>query len=331
MAARPQPFLVEAPEGADEALATQFENIQKCFTVLFDDLEDTTGEVGEAEFIVAAASGDLDSERVITDSTSVTWDTSTSGQVSAKRAALTGDVTASANANATTIANGAVTFAKMQDIATDKLIGRDAAGSGDPAEIGVANSIVFDGSNNIQLSGDASAPGNSKYYGTSGAGTKGYHALPTNVAFTETITKASDETVTNSTTLQDDDELQFSVTAGSYFIELLVKYSDTDGTHDILWNIQCSAGTMTGTIRSIGLNASNAIQALEEAIVGATAAPSDRAWGAAATIRTGRIELMVTFTNDCTFKYRWCQNTGGAATSTVVESGSILRYQSLGT
>ncbi len=48
-----------------------------------------------------------------------------------ERAALTGDVTASANSNATTIANDAVTFAKMQNIATSTILGRNDAGTGD--------------------------------------------------------------------------------------------------------------------------------------------------------------------------------------------------------
>lgn len=52
------------------------------------------------------------------------------------RAALTGDVTASAGSNATTIANDAVTYAKMQNVsATDKVLGRSTAGSGDVEEI----------------------------------------------------------------------------------------------------------------------------------------------------------------------------------------------------
>lgn len=61
------------------------------------------------------------------------------------RPALTGDVTAPANSNATTIANNAVTtakiannavtYAKMQDINTQSIIGREAAGSGDPEQI----------------------------------------------------------------------------------------------------------------------------------------------------------------------------------------------------
>lgn len=69
-----------------------------------------------------------------------------------QRAALTGDVTASAGSNATTIANDAVTFAKMQNIATDRLIGRDTAGTGDPEAISVGGGISFDGTGTLQTS-----------------------------------------------------------------------------------------------------------------------------------------------------------------------------------
>jgi hypothetical protein len=49
---------------------------------------------------------------------------------------LTGDVTGSGTGSfAATIANDAVTFAKMQNIATDTLLGRSSAGSGDVQEI----------------------------------------------------------------------------------------------------------------------------------------------------------------------------------------------------
>lgn len=58
------------------------------------------------------------------------------GSVGIQRSALTGDVTASAGSNATTIANDAVTYAKMQNVsATDKLLGRVSAGSGDVEEV----------------------------------------------------------------------------------------------------------------------------------------------------------------------------------------------------
>ncbi len=72
----------------------------------------------------------------------------------------TGDVTNTAGSLSTTIANDAVTFAKMQNIATDRLIGRDTASSGDPEEISVGGGLEFSGSGSIQrsaLTGDVTA------------------------------------------------------------------------------------------------------------------------------------------------------------------------------
>lgn len=53
-----------------------------------------------------------------------------------QRSALTGDVTASAGSGATTIANDAVTYAKMQNVsAQNRLLGRKSSGAGDPEEL----------------------------------------------------------------------------------------------------------------------------------------------------------------------------------------------------
>lgn len=54
---------------------------------------------------------------------------------------LTGDVTTVEGAVATTIANNAVTFAKMQDLTDQRLIGRAAGTAGDPQEILVGPSL----------------------------------------------------------------------------------------------------------------------------------------------------------------------------------------------
>jgi len=56
--------------------------------------------------------------------------------------------------------------------------------SGGSAAITTANSIVGTGSsgNPIQLSGDASSPGNSKYYGTNSGGTRGFFSLPSSAS-----------------------------------------------------------------------------------------------------------------------------------------------------
>lgn len=69
-----------------------------------------------------------------------------------QRAALTGDVTAAAGSNATTIANNAVTYAKMQDVtATARLLGRRTAGAGDPEECTISQALDFAGSTQGQI------------------------------------------------------------------------------------------------------------------------------------------------------------------------------------
>jgi hypothetical protein len=75
---------------------------------------------------------------------------------------LTGDVTAGpgSGSQVATIANDAVTFVKMQNIATDRLIGRDAAGSGDPEEIALAaGNLNFTGTGSIELTATGVAAG----------------------------------------------------------------------------------------------------------------------------------------------------------------------------
>lgn len=56
-----------------------------------------------AQYLLGAAEGALTAGRVVTDTPSITWDLATAAQAKAKRAALTGDVTASADSNATTL------------------------------------------------------------------------------------------------------------------------------------------------------------------------------------------------------------------------------------
>lgn len=79
---------------------------------------------------------------------------------------LTGDVTAGpgSGSQAATIPNDTVTFAKIQNIATDSLIGRDTAGSGDSENILLNATLSMDGANNLQraaLTGDVTAPAGS--------------------------------------------------------------------------------------------------------------------------------------------------------------------------
>lgn len=95
----------------------------------------------------------------------------TSADPTISRAALSGDVTASAGSNSTTIANNAVTYAKLQDVtATARLIGRKTAGSGDAEEVTASEALDFIGSTRGSLlyrgaSGWAAlTPGTPGYY-----------------------------------------------------------------------------------------------------------------------------------------------------------------------
>jgi hypothetical protein len=66
---------------------------------------------------------------------------------------LTGDVTGSGTGTVpATVAANAVTFAKMQQIATDRLLGRDTASTGNVETLTVGGGIEFTGSGGIQTS-----------------------------------------------------------------------------------------------------------------------------------------------------------------------------------
>lgn len=62
-----------------------------------------------------------------------------------------GDIAVSSGGDTWTINNGVVTLAKMADIATDRLIGRDSTGTGVPEAISVTGGIEFTGSGSLQV------------------------------------------------------------------------------------------------------------------------------------------------------------------------------------
>jgi hypothetical protein len=76
-----------------------------------------------------------------------------------------GDVTVSGGGTVITIDNTAITLAKIQNIATDRLLGRDTAASGVIEELTVSGGIEFTGTGSIQRSslsgGDVTAPAGS--------------------------------------------------------------------------------------------------------------------------------------------------------------------------
>lgn len=95
--------------------------------------------IAAAQFIVALASGALSGERVATDTATVSWDFATAAQAKAN------------------VVDGSITFAKMQDIATNSLIGRDTASSGDPENILLTAPLEMDGALNLRIAANGIA------------------------------------------------------------------------------------------------------------------------------------------------------------------------------
>jgi hypothetical protein len=112
----------------------------------------TTG--GIVPLIVQEADTTVDSNVTTLDFDGASFNVTSSpaGEANIERAALTGDVTAAAGSGATTIANDAVTYAKMQNVsATDRLLGRDTAAAGDVEELAVGSGLAFTGGPGLDL------------------------------------------------------------------------------------------------------------------------------------------------------------------------------------
>ena len=121
-----------------------------------------------------------------------------------------GDITVSSSGATWTVDNDAVTYAKIQNVsAASKLLGRGDSGSGDVQEITLGDGLTMTGTT----------------LAASGGGGGGLGA-PTYV-----VTKTADETVTNSTTVQNDDELFQALTSGkSYIVEFKLLTCRTNST-----------------------------------------------------------------------------------------------------
>lgn len=192
---------------------------------------------------------------------------------------------------------------------------RHRSGGGDA--LSVLNLAGFPGGTTDYLRSDAS-----------------FHDLSTaaeGALWTTTVKKTADEDVTNSTTLQDDDELQIAVGAGeTWLFELLVAYSAAGTAIDYKWAGAISAGTMVGWVHVEGIgNADAAFEQLTRFNVGVTdTSGTGISFGTGAThsVERGfRIMMMFTFSNAGTFKSQFAQNTIDAANAVRTYTGSTLR------
>ena len=101
------------------------------------------GAPTSAEYLVKSADATLTAERVVGDSTSITANWATSGQVSFERAALTGDVTASANSNTTAIGANKVQYSMIQQAAGLTVVGNGGSTTANVGSItGTAGQVL---------------------------------------------------------------------------------------------------------------------------------------------------------------------------------------------
>lgn len=122
---------------------------------------DAKGLVTAGADATTADIADSSNKRYVTDA-QLTVIGNTSGTNSGDQTiTLTGDVTGSGTGSfATTIAADAVTFAKLQNIATNSLVGRDTVGTGDAENILLDDTLELDGIGNLQraaLTGDVAS------------------------------------------------------------------------------------------------------------------------------------------------------------------------------
>lgn len=136
---------------------------------------DAGGATDASQYVLMTADAALPNSRVLTSSTSNTVSTAVAGQVQIQSAALTGDVTAAANSNATTIANGSVTNAKMANMAANSVKANNSSISAAPADISLStNQVLLRGSadiaahtlrRNLRVVGTNLDSGQDLYYG----------------------------------------------------------------------------------------------------------------------------------------------------------------------
>jgi hypothetical protein len=208
-----------------------------------------------------------------------------------------GDITVSSSGATWTIDNDAVSYAKIQNVsAASKLLGRGDSGSGDVQEITLGDGLTMTGTT----------------LAASGGGGGGLGA-PTYV-----VTKTADETITDSVTIQDDDELFQALTSGkSYIIELKLLICRTNNSNTV--NLRCAVAgnsqggfytvTGSGTVLADGTSTTN--------ITTAGTNDPNIPW-------PGIISARLKLTSNFTFRFRFAQWPQIAGTGITVMKGSQL-------
>lgn len=201
-----------------------------------------------------------------------------------------GDITVSASGGTWTIDNDVVTYAKIQNVATNRLLGRVSSGSGDTEEITIGSGLSVSGTTLSAL------------------------GAPTAV-----VTKTADESLTSSNTLQDDDHLTYAMTANKTYIVLgfiIAKSASTTSPVNMQSALDGNAEgkviipSASGPLSASGSTAFSTNEP-RTAISPATSPTPYMFW---ATIRPSI---------NYTLKYRWCQGASSTNTVTVMQGSRL--------
>jgi hypothetical protein len=145
------------------------------------------------------------------------------------------------------------------------------------------------------------------------------------------IVKSANQDVTNSTTLTDDTDLQFSVVAGGhYMIEMDIVISANNITGDYKNAFFVSAGTMLGTGFMIGPTAtgaaqvniysSNTVPTSTSVVLGTQTANID-------LLSSTKIIYSFQASANATLSYQFANNAAAAGRTSRTWKGSILKYK----
>jgi len=254
-----------------------------------------------------------------------------------KMPGLTGDVTSTAGTAATTIANDVVSYGKMQNISTtQRVLGRNSAGSGDPEEITFTQFLDWVGS---AAQGDILYRGTSSWTrlpaGTSGQilQTNGAGANPTWVnapsgsgGFT-VVKKISDENRSSTTTLTNDGALTISLAASTtYHIRGKIFLNTANATMDYKYALAYSGSTTSimckraHVVAGATAGTGNENTVAQNTIIGSTSVTANTSG-----IAYVEIDVIIVTNATGTFSFQWAQNTSNGSNLTVL-GGSYLEY-----
>ncbi len=209
-----------------------------------------------------------------------------------------GDITVSSSGATWTIDNGVVTYAKLQDVSdSNRLLGRASSGAGDAEEITIGSGLSVSGTT--------------------------LSALGAPIAV---VTKTADETVTSSTTLQDDDHLTYTLDADKhYYIELILLWSRTNTSANVDTARYAMSGGGNGTLRRV----SNATSVLTDGTSSATSGSLGMGIGTTSTVFSDNAICVFRTSSSVSITFRWAQVTSSATGSTL-RKGSYMAIYDLG-